>query len=361
VKEVYERALALAMQIGEHAERFAALLGLSVSHMTRAELQAAHPLVIQHRALAEQAGDAAQMASARGSLGVLHFHSGQWTDARPLLEQGLDRSRDRAFYAEPLVQVQLIGLASHRHLIVALWHLGYPDQARTQMEDALGRAEALAHPYTTASIYVWSAWLHQYRREASLAQAQAEKAIALCLQHGISYWLEHAAILLGWALAQQGEIEAGIARIREGIATMQTMEAHLHQPAFLALLAEVYAQAGQPAQGLAALDEASARAEATGERWSQAEIYRLQGELRLRQGANTQEVAAYYNQALVLAQQQAAKSLELRAAMSLARLWQGQNTRQVARALLAEVYAWFGEGFNTPDLVDARALLVQLS
>jgi DNA-binding SARP family transcriptional activator/predicted ATPase len=361
VKEIYERALDLAMQAGDDAERFAALIGLYVSHMTRGELQAAHPLVTRHLALAEQAGNAAQMAGARASLGVLHFHSGQWAASRPLLEQGLDRSRDRSFYAEPLVPVQLIGLASHRHLTVALWHLGYPDQALAQMDDALARAEALAHPYTTASIYSWSAWLHQYRREAALAQAQAEKAIALCLQHDFPFWLEHSAILLGWALAQQGQIEAGIIRIREGVATMQMMEAHLHQPAFLALLAEIYGQAGQPGQGLRVLDEALERVEASGERWSQADIYRLQGELRLLQGADAQAVESHYFQALAVAQQHEAKSLELRAAMSLARLWQQQNKRQAAQTLLAEVYGWFTEGFNTPDLIDARALLKELA
>jgi predicted ATPase len=254
-----------------------------------------------------------------------------------------------------------MGLASHRHLTVALWHLGFADQALAQMDDALARAESLAHPHTTASIYSWSAWLHQYRREAALAQVQAEKAIALCLQYSFPYWLDHSTILLGWALAQQGQVEEGLARMRKSIASMQKMEAYLHQPAFLTLLAEVYGLAGQPELALRVLDEALEQVEASGECWSQAEIYRLQGEIRLLQGADVQEVESHFYQALEVARQQEAKSLELRAALSLARLWQQQNHRQAAYALLAEIYGWFTEGFSTPDLIDAKVLLEQLA
>jgi DNA-binding SARP family transcriptional activator/predicted ATPase len=361
VKEAYEQALALAMQVGDNSDRFATLLGLYVSHVTRGELQAAYPLAKQRLALAEQVGNPSQLAGARGSLGVVLLHLGQFTASRMLLEQGLDRASDQAFYSEAVIPMQLIGLAFHRHLAVALWHLGYPDQALAQMDEALARAERLSHPYTSASIYCWSAWLHQYRREAALVQPQAETAIALSMQHGFPYWYEHGSILLGWALAQQGQGEAGIANIQRSLAARLTMDAHLHQPAFLSLLAEMYGQVGQPEEGVRVLDEALDIVEASGERWSQAELYRLKGELLHKQGADAQAVESHFCQALAVAQQQEAKSLELRAAMSLARLWQQQNQRQQAHALLAEIYDWFTEGFNTPDLIDAKALLEDLA
>jgi DNA-binding SARP family transcriptional activator/tetratricopeptide (TPR) repeat protein len=361
VKAVYEQALDLAMPVGDHSERFAALLGLFRSHLTRGQLQAAHDLAKQCLALAEQVGNASQLAGARMSLGVLLIHLGQWKASRTLLEQALDRSSDRSFYSEAVVPVQHRGVSSHRHLPVALWHLGYPDQALAQMDEVLARAEALADPYTSASIYSWFAWLNHYRREAALVQAQAEIAIAISLQHGFPYHLEQSDILLGWALAQQGQVEAGIARMQSSLAIRVTMDAHLHQPAFLALLAEVYGQAGQPEQGVRVLDEALSIAEVTGDRWSHPELYRLKGELLRRQGVDAQEVESHFCQALAVAQQQEAKSLELRAAMSLARLWQQQNQRQQARALLAEIYGWFTEGFHTPDLIEARALLEELA
>jgi predicted ATPase len=281
--------------------------------------------------------------------------------SRTLLEQALDCTNEQTFYTAPLLPLQHLGVTFQRHLAIALWHLGYPDQALQQMDVALARAHDLAHLYTSAAVHSWSAWLYLYRREAALTQAQAETTIALSLEHGFPYWLEQSNILMGWALAQQGQFEAGIARIHRSLDIRETMDAHLHKPAFLALLAEAYGQVGQPEQGLHILDDALDAVEASGEHFSEVEIYRLKGELLRRQGADAREVETHFLHALAIAQQQEAKSLELRVALNLSRLWQQQGRKQEALALLAGIYGWFTEGFSTHDLVETRALLDELS
>jgi predicted ATPase len=229
------------------------------------------------------------------------------------------------------------------------------------METTVELAQELSHPYTLVAALAWSAWLHLYRREAQLAQARAETAIALAKKHDLPYWLTHSIALWGWSLVQQGRVVDGVARLRESLSTRQAIGALLYRPTFLGLLAEGYAKGGEPEQGLRVLEEALHRVEATGERLSEVELHRLKGELLLLQGAKEQEVESCLLRALNLARQQETKSLELRAAMSLARLWQYQGKRQTAHNLLAEIYGWFTEGFDTPDLQDARALLATLS
>jgi predicted ATPase len=168
-------------------------------------------------------------------------------------------------------------------------------------------------------------------------------------------------MLWGWAVAQQGQVEGGITRLQEGLAALHVSGSPLHRPAFLAMFAEVYGKAGQPQQGLDLLDEALAMVAATGGRYLEAELHRLKGELLHLQGAGKDTVESCFQDALAIARRQEAKSLELRAAMSLARLWQRQGKQSTAHQLLAEIYDWFTEGFATADLQEAKALLVELS
>jgi predicted ATPase len=168
-------------------------------------------------------------------------------------------------------------------------------------------------------------------------------------------------ILHGWALAEQGQVEVGITQIRQGLAAWQAAGLKLRRPQHLSLLATAYEKAGQGEKGLAVLSEALEAADRSGERWWEAELYRLKGELLLVQGATEIDVEACFRQAIEIAQRQEAKSLELRATVSMGRLWQKQGKHQEARQLLAEIYSWFTEGFNTPDLQEARTLLEQLS
>lgn len=361
VKEIYERAQELAVQVGDDWDRYSVLFGLYLSNRTRGQLRVAHDLAKQRLTLAEQAGDSSKRAEAYESLGVVHLHFGQWTASRTFLEQALNRSGDHSFHTASLIPAQHYGLAAQRNLGITLWHLGFPDQALEQLDEVIARAQKLSHPYTLASTYSGSAWFHQYRREFPLVLAHAETAIALSLEHGFSHWLQYSAMLMGWALAQQGHVEAGTTHMHRSFATRRAMGTQDLQLLFLALLAEVYDQAGRPEEGVRVLNEALDMVEVNGERSSEAELYRLKGELLRIQEADADEVESHFLQALAVARQQEAKSLELRAAMSLCRLWQRQNKCQEAYALLAGIYDWFTEGFSTPDLVEARALLEELA
>ena len=208
----------------------------------------------------------------------------------------------------------------------------------------------------------FAALFHQYRLEVQAAQEHAEAAISLATAQGFPAWMVHGSILCGWALAQQGQAQEGIEQIHLGLTTYRATGAELYRPSWLALLAEAQGTIGEPEVGLVVLTEALTLADTTGTRWYEPEIYRLKGELLLQQSSDNQvEAESCFHHALAIARHQQAKSLELRAATSLARLWQQQGKRQEAHDLLALVYNWFTEGFDTADLQSAKALLDALA
>jgi predicted ATPase len=242
----------------------------------------------------------------------------------------------------------------------ALWFLGYPDQALNKSQEALTLAQELSHPYSLAHALSLAAISHQFRREGQATQMLVEDATALSLKHGFPFWLASGTVLLGWALTEQGNREAGIAEIREGLSAWRRMGIEVGRTYFLALLAEAYQKVGQAAEGLAVIAEALSVVSGIG-RWWEAELYRLKGELLLAQSVGGIEADECFRQAIEIARRQGAKSLELRAVMSLSRLWRAQGKHVEARQLLAEIYSWFTEGFDTADLKEARALLQMLS
>jgi len=192
-------------------------------------------------------------------------------------------------------------------------------------------------------------------------QAHANTVIALATEHGFEHRVAHGRLLQGWALAMQGDATAGVAHLQQGLDVVQGASLKLYRPYLLALLAEAYGQAGQPEAGLTALAEAGTLVEATEERWWEAEVYRLKGALLLQLPLpDGGQAEACCQQALEVARCQQAKALELRAALSLSHLWQQHGKRQAVHALLAPVYDWFTEGFDTADLQEAKALLEEL-
>jgi predicted ATPase len=200
--------------------------------------------------------------------------------------------------------------------------------------------------------------LKPIRREGRATQECAEAAIRLATEQGFSFWMAFGAMLRGWALAHQGQAQAGIEQIHEGMMARRATGAELGRPYFLALLAEAHGATGQPEVGLTVLTEALTLVDKTGERWCEPELYRHKGELLLQQSSdNAMEAEGCFHHALGIARNQQGKSFELRAATSLARLWHQQGKRQEAHDLLAPVYNWFTEGFDTFDLQDAKALL----
>jgi predicted ATPase len=245
---------------------------------------------------------------------------------------------------------------------LALWYLGYLDQALQMGQRAVTLAQELSHPYSLAFTLEGMAEIYQFRREVRRTQEWAEALMTLSTEQKFAFWLVSGKMLRGWALAQQGQGEEGITQIRQGLAAWQAMGEALYQPLFRALLAETCGKMGQPGEGLSVLAEALADVRNTGLCFCEAELYRLQGELLLQQAAERGgEAEACFRQALDVARRQQAKSWELRATMSLSRLWQRQGKRAEARALLAESYGWFTEGFDTADLQEARALLEEFS
>jgi predicted ATPase len=243
-----------------------------------------------------------------------------------------------------------------------LWHLGYPEQALARSREALSRAQRLAHVFSQALALSYAAMLHQFCGDWRSAAARAEAAMALCTEKGFAYYLAWGTIMQGWALVVQAQREDGITQMHQGLTALQATGAKRALPYYLALLAEAYEKAGQPGEGLLVLAEACAAVQKTVERRWKAELYRLKGKLLLKQGdPDAHEVETCFAQALNIARRQHAKSLELRAAMSLSRLWQQQGKHVQARQRLAEIYDWFTEGFDTADLQEAKALLEELS
>jgi predicted ATPase len=245
----------------------------------------------------------------------------------------------------------------------ALWMLGYPDQALARTQEAIALAQDSSHVYSMGFALQHAAVIHQFRREVALVQERAEAIIALAHEQGFVQWLAGGMCMRGWALIEQGVIEEGISQLRQGLADWQAMRTNLGRTHMLARLAEAYGKGGQVAKGLRFLDESMTEMEASEERHYEPEIYRLKGELILQQDREQRaghadiEAEAYFHRALELARSRQAKSLELRAAMSLSRLWQQQGDLSAARQILTEVYDWFSEGFETPDLQEAAAML----
>ena len=277
-------------------------------------------------------------------------------------EQGIAMYDPKQHLALVFLSGDTPGVVCHTFAAWTLWCLGYPDQGRRQIDDALTLAKQMADPFSLGFALHGAATFHLLRREVSAVQDHAEAAIRVAQEQGFPQWQANGAIQRGWVLAHQGRAQEGIAQITRGFSAHRATVAAIAGSYFLALLAEAYGMQGEPEAGLTVLTEALTRAETIGERWYASELYRLKGALLLQQSSdNDTEAETCLQHAISIAQSQQAKSWELRAAVSLSRLWQQQGKRQDAYDLLAPVYEWFTEGFDSADLIDAKALLDALS
>jgi predicted ATPase len=363
VEQVYTRARELCQQVGEPRRLFQVLWGLWRFYHNRVEFQTAEELGKQLLTLAQQVQDPALLLEAHHALWPILGSAGDLASAHGHLEQGMalyDPQQHRSHAS--LYSGHDPGVCCRFHAAWVLWLLGYPDQGLQRSQDALALAQELAQPQSLAIALRWAADLHTHRREGQAVQERAEAVIRLSTEQRFEQELAQGTILWGWALTGQGQGVEGIAAMRQGLAALRATGGELRRPQFLALLAEAYGERGQSEEGLNVLVEALAAVEKTGERYYEAELYRLRGELLLkRSGADEQRVETCFSQALATARLQQAKSLELRAAMSLSRLWQQQGKRAEAHTLLAPIYGWFTEGFDTADLQEAKALLEALT
>jgi class 3 adenylate cyclase/predicted ATPase len=361
VERAYARARELCAQVGGTPELFPVLRGLVLYYLTRGQLQTATELGEQLLRLAQAQPDPALLMLARHMLGLVLFYRGELAAAHTHHTQALALYTPQEYRALAVRYGIDLGVGAGSFLAQELWHLGYPDQALQRSQAARTLAEEVSHPYSLAAALVFAAIVHQCRREALAVHEQASAAMTLATEQGFAQWLSRSTVLHGWALAMQGQGEAGMAAIRQGLAADQATGATLWQPYYLALLAEAYGAGGRADEGLAVLAEALALIDTTEARIYTAELYRLKGTVLLHQDVpDAAQAEACFQQALDVARQQQAKSWELRAATSLARLWQAQGKRQEAHDLLAPVYGWFTEGFDTADLQEAKALLEEL-
>jgi|RhiMetdeSRZDD1v2_1073273.scaffolds.fasta_scaffold58012_4 predicted ATPase/DNA-binding winged helix-turn-helix (wHTH) protein len=361
VEHAYIQAYALCQQVGETPELVPVLYGLWRLYGARPQLRTARELGETLLRLAQPADDPALAVIAHCALGLTWFWLGALPAARTHLEEGIARYTPDQCRAPVFRIGQNPGVSCRVYAAYTFWLLGYPEQAMARLHETLALAHELSHPFSLAYAQVATTFVLQFCRDVLAVHEQAEAAVALATERGFPAWAAIGMSFRGWALAMQGQGEEGMAQIRQGIASLRATGAALFVPYMCTLLADVAAHWGHPADGLQALTEAHTLVEQREERWWEAEVCRLWGVVLLCQPRPPQaEAEAWLQRALDVARHQEAKALELRAAMSLARLWQQQGKRVEARQLLAPLYGWFTEGFDTADLQEATALLHEL-
>jgi predicted ATPase len=373
VAQVYQKARELCRQIGETPQLFPVLIGLWSFYFVRAEFRTAYELAEQFMVLAQRTKDPTRLVTAHSLLGQVLHMTGECVLSRQHFDQAIALYHSREPRSPAAHTLLDFGVRVLSFSAFPLWYLGYPDGALQRSNEALALAQQLSHPFSVAYALDQAAILHLLRREGQAAQEQAEATIALCAQHEFPISLAQGTIVRGWALAEQGQKEKGIAQIRQGLSAWRATGAEASRPGFLLALAAECGNIGQVEEGLHLLTEAQELIQTTGGRLPESELHRLKGELTLQTQSKVtsrkskvsslqeREAESCFLKAIEIAQRQQAKSLELRATTSLARLWQQQGKRRKAHERLATVYNWFTEGFDTKDLQEAKALIEELS
>jgi predicted ATPase len=358
--EAYARARELWEQLGSPSEFRQVLVGQSRYHSSRGELALALRVDEDLLRLSLQRNDSAGLVLAHGSCGRDLSFSGRFTSAQSHLEAALalyvpDSHRSLVHQAGMHPRV-----SSQANLGNVLFCLGFPDQALASSEAGIAEARRLAHPTSLAMSLAYSAMLLSLAGDVAALDERAVDLVAVTTEHGFPSWRAHGTIYCGWAKVKKGHVVEGISLVRSGSTAYRAIgQQGLFIPYFTTLLAKAHEIAGEIEEGLTLLDDALQLVEQTGQRWLAAELTRRKGQLLLRQG-QPETAEELYRKALVIAEEQEAKLWELRAAVSLARLRRDQGRCAEARDLLAPVYGWFTEGFDTPDLKEAKALLDQL-
>jgi len=366
MRETYARARELCRQMGETRQLFPVLVGLWGFYNGRAELGTARQLAEQLLSIAEDRQDPDLLLIAHDTVGENMYSGGEFVPARTHLERAsalYNPSRHRSL---PSLYWMNRGVNSLAYAGNALWILGYPDQAVDRVDRALALARELSHPYSLCFALILSSRVHVLRGQGEAALKFADATVRVCAEHGFQLMAAFGICFRGAALIVCGQAGEGISQLYEGLASMRAYGAQLAQTGYGAALADGCVALGRVEDGFAAVTEALAAAERTGERSVEAELHRLKGVLTLARGAvPSAEVGAEaekcFRRAIEIARRQEAKSWELRATMSLARLLAKQGHRDEARAMLADIYGWFTEGFDTADLKDAKASLDELA
>jgi adenylate cyclase len=358
----FARARELCEKIGRESQLCHILGELTVFHFVRAEYRRAHELAAEALSLAQQRRDPLLVALGHWQVAIVSFGLGDYVSARSHFQRLI------SFYQPQEHHQSLISLRGMDACVNAmsfdaccLWALGYPEQALQRSEEALGLARTLDHAFSLADALAFGACMYNMmRREVYELEANAQELVQLAKEMGMPGWLGHGTYYCGEALVMLGQVQEGIAQLHEGMALSESVETRLFMPGPLHVLAEAQAGSGHPEEGLITLAEAFDLVEETDERHWEAELYRVQADL-LRMLDENAAAEASLCKAIDVARRQSARSWELRAATGLARLWQEQGRIDEAQQMLAEIYGWFAEGFDTPDLKEAEALLEELS
>jgi predicted ATPase len=361
VRETYTRARQLCEHLDNPRQIFMVLRGLWNYYQGRAEYQQARALGEQLLALAQQAQDSAMFLAAHRTLGATLYYSAAVAAAHTHFAQGIALYDLQQHRASTFLYGEDAGVVCRTLDAKTLWLLGYPNQGLIQSQEALALAYQIVHPFSLGFALSNTTIFYHLRREGRAIQEHTAAVLSISPEQLSPQGQAAGALLHGLLLVQQGQAQEGIAQLTRGLTAWRASGAEIGRPYWLMHIAEAHGMLGEPAVGLMVLTEALALVDTTGERLHESELYRCKGELLLQHSCDNQaEAEGCFHQAIHIAQSQQAKSWELRAATSLARLWQQQGKRDEARQVLGDVYNWFTEGFDTADLQDAKALLEEL-
>jgi predicted ATPase len=348
--------------VGEVPQLCHALGELAVFHYVRTEHRRALEFAEEALSVAQQFGDPLLVALGHWQVGFASFGLGEYTTARGNFRKVISFYEPQEHH-QSIVTVRGLdaGVNALSSDACCLWALGYPEQALQRSEEALALARDLDHPFSLADGLCYAGCIfNSMRRDAQALKDDADELVRLSKEMGLRGWGGQGTCYQGQALTGLGQLRAGMTLIREGLAVCYSIGDLCYSSGILGALALAQARAGRPEEGLATLAETLRLVEQTEERHWEAELHRLKGEVLLAQGDET-EAEASLLKAIEVARRQSAKSWELRAATSLARLWRTQGREGNALELLSPIYDWFTEGFETRDLLEARALLDELA
>ena len=361
VGAAFARARELCEQFGDPSQLFMVLWNLWLSTEGEADWETVRELADELMSLARQVGEPALVLQALHTHWAMSLWTAEFSLAYEYTQQGI------ALYEPEQHHALAFHYAGHDPGVCclissaeALWLLGMPDQALERSQEALNLALELSHPHSLAFTQTFASQIRVFRRESREARQLAESALSLSAEQGFPDYFGEATIFRGWALAKQGQVEAGIEEMLQGTDPERALPHDVERPYFLSLLAEIHWQEGRSAEGLKILAEALRPTKKRKAHYWDAEMQRLKGEMLLSQGMDQAAVEQHYQRAIEVARRQGAKLLELRATMSLSRLLQQQGKRDEARRVLGEIYSWFTEGSDTKDLKEAKALLESL-
>jgi predicted ATPase len=359
-ERAYNRARVLSQQLGETSQLCLVLGRLAIFHYVRTEHGKALELAEEALSLAERTQDPLHVALGHRYLGAILLCLGEFTAARTHFAHMISfYEPERHHRALVSLRGSDAGTSALAYDACCLWCLGYPEQALNRSQKALAVARALDHPFSLADVLCYAGgYLGELRRDGQALMGYAEELKSLAQK--TPPWSMAGTYFQGEALLLLGRAHEGLVQIREGMDMYESMGVRYFLPGRMLFLAEAQAKVGQPKQGLDTLDQALTVVEETGERYWESELHRLRAELLLMQGDEA-EAEASCHKAIEVARRQSARSWELRATTSLARLWQARGKIGKAREMLAATYDWFTEGFDTPDLREAKALLEELS